>query len=240
MIEEQPGRDWRDLQERVAAILEECGLDSDVNHPLDLARGKAVIDVYALDPTTTPPAVYLCECKRWRSHVPQGEVQAFRTIVSDSGAHVGLVISATGFQSGAFEVVRHTNVHLLEWQGFQDLFLERWCRTYWIPTLRTRVDRLASYVDPPISDAAAREAHGEPIEQAEAVGLFVLDMWGEPFNNIGAAILGKPSEPVAQEIWLRRDMYKAYLPKPAAQATSLRELLDSLLDFTSVLAAREG
>lgn len=178
MIEEQPGADWRDLQERVAAILTECGLVSEVGRTLDLARGKAEIDVYAIDSSTTPPGVYLCECKRWHSRVPQAEVQAFRTIVSDAGAHFGLFVSATGFQIGSFEVVKNTNIHLLDWQGFQNMFLERWCRKYWIPTLRVRGDRLAGYVDPVSSDAAVRGAHGDPLDAAEAVGLFVLDMWG--------------------------------------------------------------
>lgn len=233
MIEEQPGADWHDLQERVATILRESGLVPEVSRSLRLARGTVEIDVYATDPTTTPPAVYLCECKRWRSRVPQAEVQAFRTIVSDAGAHFGLFVSATGFQAGAFEVVEHTNVHLLGWQEFQGLFLERWCSTYWVPTLRTRGDRLAGYVDPVSSDAAIREAHGEPLEPAEAVGLFVHDMWGDPFNNIAAAMCGRPNEPVAQAIWSHRDKYRAYLPKPAAEAKFLRELLDALLGFVA-------
>lgn len=231
MIEKEPGADWRDLQQRVAVILAECGLAAEVGRSVHLARGTVEIDVYALDPTTTPPAMYLCECKRWRSRVPQAEVQAFRTVVSDSGAHFGLFVSAAGFQAGAFEVVRHTNVHLLGWQEFQNLFLERWCSTHWVPTLRTRGDRMAGYVDPVSSDAAIREAHGEPLEPAEAVGLFVHDMWGAPFNNIAAAMLSRPTEPVAEAIWSHRDKYRAYLPKPAAEATALRDLLDALLDF---------
>jgi hypothetical protein len=231
MIEKEPGADWRDLQQRVAAILQECGLIAEVGRSICVARGTVDVDVYAVDPTTTPRAVYLCECKRWRSRVPQAQVQAFRTIVLDAGAHFGLSVSAAGFQAGAFEVVKHTNVHLLGWEAFQDLFLERWCRTYWVRTLRDRGDRLAGYVDPVISDAAIREAHGEPLEPAEAVGLFVHDMYGHPFDNLAAAMLGRPPEPVAQAIWRHRDRYRAFLPKRVAQADCLRDLLNGLLDF---------
>ena len=231
MIENQPGTDWRDLQQRVGSILRECGLAAEVDKPLRLARGTAEIDVYAMDPETTPAAVYLCECKRWRSRVPQGDVQTFRTIVSDAGAHFGLFISAEGFQAGALEVVKHTNVHLLDWLDFQRLFLERWCSRYWVPTLRTRGDRLAGYVDPVGSDAAMREAYGEPLEPAEAVGLFVHDMWGHAFNNIAAATLGRPNEPVVDAIWERQERYRAYLPTRVAEARFLRELLDALLEF---------
>jgi len=230
-IEEEPGADWHDLQQRVATILRESGLVSEVNRSLRLARGKVDVDVYAEDPTSTPPALYLCECKRWRSRVPQSEVQAFRTIVSDAGAHFGLFVSAVGFQAGAFEVVEHTNVHLLSWLEFQSLFLERWCRTYWVPTLRTRGDRLAGYVDPVSSDAMVREAHGEPLQPAEAVGILVHDMWGDPFNDIVGTVLGRPPQPIAQAIWSQHDKYRAFLPKQAAEAMSLRELLDALLSF---------
>jgi len=89
MIEEQPGTDWRDLQLRVAAILGECGLVCEVSKSLQVARGTVEIDVYATDPTTTPPAIYLCECKRWSTPVPQGEVQTFRTVVGDAGLTLG-------------------------------------------------------------------------------------------------------------------------------------------------------
>lgn len=233
MIEELPGPDWRQLQERVAVILQECGLVSEVGRSFDTVRGTVEIDVYATDPTTAPPAVYLCECKRWRNRVPQGEVQTFRTVVADAGAHFGLFISAEGFQTGAFDVVRHTNIHLVDWVGFQELFLERWCRTYWVPTLRSCGSRMAAYVDPVSSDAAIREAHGEPLEAAEAVGLFVSDMWGDPFSGIGPAFFGEPAEPIAPAIWKHRDKYRKYLPRPAAQARFLRELLDALLGFAA-------
>src|SRR5207245_936317 len=99
--------------------------------------------------------------------------------------------------------------------------------------LRTRADRMAGYVDPISSDAAMREAHGEPLEPEEAVGLFVHDMWGHPFNNIFASMQGRPSDPVAEAIWTRREKYRPYLPKRAAEAETLRDLLDALLDFAA-------
>jgi Restriction endonuclease len=232
MIENEPGADWRDLQRRVAAILQECGFAAEVGKKLVTARGNVEIDVYATDPTTAPPGNYLCECKRWKNHVPQGEVQTFRTVMGDTGAHFGLFVSAGGFQRGAFDVVEHTNIHLLDWVGFQDLFLQRWCAKYWVPTLRKRGDRLAGYVDPSTgNDAMVREAHGEKIEPAEAVGMFAHDMWGDPFNDFGATIFGRPTPPLAPAIWECRDKYRRYLPEGAVEAKFLRELLDALLDF---------
>jgi len=231
MIEEQPGRDWRDLQCRVAAILQECGLAAETGKSLATARGTTEIDVYATDPTTAPQAVYLCECKRWATRVPQGEIQTFRTVVADAGAHLGLFISAQGFQSGAHDVVQHTNIHLVDWVAFQKLFLERWCTRFWIPTVRTGGDPLAGHVEPPESDAAVRHFYGETIEPAEAIGLFVHDMWGPPFNPIVNVVFGRPAAPVATAIWERREKYRAFLPQRVAEATFLRDLLESILAF---------
>jgi hypothetical protein len=232
LIEAEPGNDWRALQQRVAAILRECGLEARVEAPLDLARGSAVIDVLATDPTTQPPAVYLCECKRWRTNVPQGEVQTFRTIVADAGAHFGLFISATGFQRGASEVVTFTNIHLLNWTQFQELFVERWCQNYWVPTVRTGADRLAGYIEPPMNDAPMRFRDGATIEPEEAVGLFVHDLWGVPFNSFLERMQGQPSPPVARAIWEHRDQYAHRLPQQVAQAATLRELHAAILSYS--------
>jgi hypothetical protein len=207
LIETEPGADWRDLQTRLATILQECGFVIGVARDVSTARGRVEVDVYATDLTTNPPAIYLCECKRWASNVPQGEVQTFRTVVADSGAHFGLFISARGFQSGAYEVVRNTNVHLLSWAQFQELFLERWCKRHWVPTFRNEADPLLRYVDPPSgSDAAGRAARGEPLEPAEAVGLLALNMWGEPFVTFPSVT---ESEPLAKAIERHMKAYSA-------------------------------
>lgn len=230
LIERQPGADWRDLQERVAVVLRECGLDSEVARTLQTVRGKVEVDVYATDSSTTPPAILLCECKRWSSRVPKAEVKSFRTDVADFGAHFGLFISSCGFQSGAHDVVENTNVRLVDWQGFQDLFLERWCSRYWVPTMRKRGDRLAASVEPIDSDAGRRFAKGEGIQPAEAAGLFMLDLWGSPFLGL-EAMIGLPTQPVADAIWGQLDTYQAYLPESVLAAGSLRELLDALAQY---------
>lgn len=152
MIEEQPGKDWKDLQRRVSRILAECGFVAETQKVITTARGRTEVDVYAKDPLTTPEALYICECKRWASRVPQAEVQTFRTIVADAGAHFGLFISSAGFQAGAHDVMQHTNIRLLDWASFQQLFIERWCTSFWVPTVRTSADALAGHTEMPGND----------------------------------------------------------------------------------------
>jgi hypothetical protein len=232
VIEQVPGENWRDLQRRVEAILNECGLKAEAGKTIRTARGNAEIDVYAQDPTTTPVAVYLCECKRWRSRVPQGEVQTFRTVVNDAGAHFGLFISAEGFQAGAFDVVAHTNVHLFNWTGFQTAFVERWCNNHWAPTMRKWLSPLASYAEVPMSDAWNRFDRGDAVNEAEAIGMFAEKLSGYPFFEF----MRRPDQPeqtLESAIWARRDMFRRFLPDAAANAETLRDLLDALVRFAT-------
>jgi len=231
-IECEPGNDWRGLQDRVSQILNECGLTAQVGVNIQTARGQVEIDVYATDPTTSPSAIYLCECKRWTTCVPQAEVQTFRTIANDIGTHFGLFISSAGFQTGAFDVVKHTNIHLLDWCGFQQLFIERRCNNYWIPTFRKRADRLAGRVEPICSDAPRREANGESLEAYEAIGLMALGMYDPKYTGIFNNVLKLHDDNIAEDIWLLRNKYKQYLPVEVAEAQDLRTFLDTLVAFS--------
>lgn len=119
------------------------------------------------------------------------------------------------------------------------MFVERWCRNFWVPTFRTEADRLAAYVDPSISSAAVADTHRDrPLKPEEAIGLMALSTWSPTFapspfdsNNSDRPLLGRA-------IWELRDRYRQYLPRAAAEATYLRELLDSLLVFAGDWANR--
>lgn len=58
--------------------------------------------------------------------VNQNIVYSFRSICTDIGAHYGLIISKKGFQSGAEETRKATNIHLLNFEQFQETFYEEW------------------------------------------------------------------------------------------------------------------
>ncbi len=126
MIEDRIPCDWRDLQLEVAKILEECGLDVEVERRVQTVRGALEIDVHARETTQSPAMTYICECKHWSRPVPREVVHGFRTAVADYGAHAGIIISTAGFQSGAHMAAKNTNIILVDWRGFQQLFLDRW------------------------------------------------------------------------------------------------------------------
>ncbi len=140
--------DWKDLQNKVSQILADCGMSVDVERRVSLVRGQVEVDVYAEDSSTQPPSIYLCECKKWSSSVPQTVVHSFRTIVSDSGANFGLLVSSKGFQQGAIDAAKNSNIKLLTWVEFQEMFLDRWVDGFFSSQLAKVAEPLVDYTEP--------------------------------------------------------------------------------------------
>ena len=129
---------WRELQDEVGLILSDCGYNTEIEKEISLGRGKSVVDVYARRSCGIPTTI-ICECKHWNKKVPRSVVQGFRTIILESGANLGYIISAKGFQSGSYEVATKTNIHLLSWAEFQEAF-----RTDWLKNMIGKIQRAGS------------------------------------------------------------------------------------------------
>jgi hypothetical protein len=117
---------WRDLQEKVCSILQTCGCDASTETEIKTVRGPVVVDVLAYDSTQTPKLNYIVECKLWNTAVPKSVIHSFRTVVADSGAHIGFIVSKSGFQEGAYEAAKSSNIKLQNWNEFQEVFCDRW------------------------------------------------------------------------------------------------------------------
>jgi len=116
---------WRALQTEVTKILMECGFKTELEKKIVTVRGNVEVDVFS-EKSAGINTKILCECKFWESNVPQNVVHSLRTIVSDSGASHGLIISKNGFQRGAFKAIENSNISLLTFDEFQDKFLMDW------------------------------------------------------------------------------------------------------------------
>jgi restriction system protein len=146
LIDVNPPARWRDLEDHVAQILEECGYEVTPQKALPMARGTVDADVYAVE-HTSPPNVFVVECKNWKTAVSKSIIHAFRTVVADSGANTGLLISAAGFQKGAIEAAKYTNIRLVTWEEFQVLFVERWYQQHMVPRLHEEAEPLREYTE---------------------------------------------------------------------------------------------
>ncbi len=117
---------WRDLENAVADILRECGMTVQQQVNVPLPRGSVDLDVLAEETTDGIRSKIVCECKNWRTNVPREKVHAFRTVMDETGANRGYIISRTGFQQGAIEAAVSTNVDLLTYEQFQERYFDKW------------------------------------------------------------------------------------------------------------------
>lgn len=118
--------DWKDLELKVSKIFADIGFSVEVEKDISLVRGKVNVDVIAIKKHLTTKEVHIAECKWWSEPIPKQVVHSFRTILSDSGANAGYIISKEGFQKGAHEAAENSNLNLLSFQEFQTEFRTRW------------------------------------------------------------------------------------------------------------------
>jgi restriction system protein len=147
-IEESEPDTWQELEAGVARILNEAGLRAERGKSLETARGTVNVDVVASDDAINPPVLTVFECKYWKRPVPQTVVHAFRTIIIDSGANAGFIVSRSGFQVGAEDAAQFSNIRLVGWHKFQEVYADRWFRSYMIKQIWSALDPLYEYVEP--------------------------------------------------------------------------------------------
>jgi len=233
MIESELPRDWMELQEKAEQILSEAGLEAHTNLDVPLARGTVSVDVLARDPSATPPTTYICECKLWRRAVPQNVVHAFRSVVIDSGAHRGFIISSGGFQAGAYEAAQHSNLDLVSWSEYQHLFLKRWFRTFMAPRLVEEGDALHQYtelfnsrIDRKLGKfpAGLQDRFRRLQKRYASASIVLLMLWHNRFKQE----LEVPTLPLRSSLGPRAALY---IPPNILDAAALRPLMNGVSQF---------
>jgi len=222
-------QDWRALQRDVAQILRECGFEAETDKPVDLARGKAEVDVYAVENVRGRANTIYCECKLRKASVPQSVIHSFRTVVADGGANVGYVITSSAFQKGAFTAAELTNLRLVTWTEFQDEFESTWIEHHFRPQITNRLDELMTLIEPILPrafDELGEEGRHNFLDvRARSLDLGALAMGYSTYMNL----LGKD----VGELPLRRafeEMGKTTrLPDEILDADGFRDLLHVLL-----------
>ncbi len=122
-----PPSDWRSLQHKVYTIFRDIGFDVEIQKTVQTARGTVEVDVLAErhEPIGT---VILSECKYWNKPVPKAVVHGFSKVVQDYGANLGYIISKAGFNAGAYDAAKFTNIRLLTWEEFKATFELEWLK----------------------------------------------------------------------------------------------------------------
>lgn len=89
---------WQDLQSGVCRILRNVGLQANIEVCLQTPRGQTTVDVFAVDLNSVDQIKYIVECKNWGNAVPQSVVHSFSTVMQETGANLGFIISKHGLQ----------------------------------------------------------------------------------------------------------------------------------------------
>lgn len=136
MITDKAPSTWEELQTKVGTILQQCGFATEVEAKLAGVRGTVELDVYAKEIVDGREYSIACECKYWKSNIPQHVIHSFRTIINDLGLNHGYIITTSKFQKGSIAAVEKTNIELLTWEQFQSKFFKSWYVNYFCKVLQ--------------------------------------------------------------------------------------------------------
>jgi len=132
----------------VSRLFNDIGLSAKVEVELPTPRGRVVVDVFATDENSVDNISYIVECKNWSSAIPKTVVHAFTTVMQETGANIGYIVSQHGLQSGADEYTRHTNITGLTYQALQERYFNVWWQRYFCLAAASAADSAHQYVEP--------------------------------------------------------------------------------------------
>lgn len=170
---------WRSLQRKVHRIFEDIGFEAEIQKTVRTARGSVEIDVFA-QKTKPVSMVILSECKYWNRPVPKPAVHAFSKVIQDYGANIGYIISKVGFNAGAYDAAKFTNIRLLTWEEFKNTFEFEWLKGV-STKVREEFRLLMDCTEPLIATSVLRLLDGLPEGKAVQFGRL-----REKFSELGS------------------------------------------------------
>lgn len=170
MIFDNP-KDWQDLQDKVCIVLNQIGFEASTGKTIKTPRGQVEVDVYATDPFSIDKIIYIIECKNWENKVPQTVIHSFTTVMQETGANVGYIISKLGFQKGAFNYTQNTSIKNFTFVQFQQKYLRAWAGNYFNSEIDKAADSLIQYTEPVNS---RRERYIDGLSETEQKAIRLL------------------------------------------------------------------
>lgn len=191
MIDDPLPENWQDLQTGVQRIFRNVGLLAEVEVDLETPRGSVNVDVLATDVRSVDKIRYIVECKNWSSSIPQTVVHSFTTVMHETGANIGFIISKHGIQQGAKQYTQNTNIIGMTYLEFQQRYFEAWWYRYFCPRIGDAADEPLQYVEP-INSKRDREyaklslqaqEKFDQLRQEKGVSVMVLSMFNYKFMS---------------------------------------------------------
>ncbi|RZJ56022.1 MAG: restriction endonuclease [Flavobacterium sp.] len=104
---------WYVFQEEIKDLFYKLGCDAKTNVTIEGIRTTHDVDIFVQSKFLGQNLRWILEAKHWSRRVSKIHVMALRQIVEDVGVDKGFIISQKGFQKGAVEAAKKTNILLL-------------------------------------------------------------------------------------------------------------------------------
>jgi hypothetical protein len=183
MIESPEAEDWKQLQYSVCRLLNEVGLTAQEAVVLKTPRGTVEVDVFAIDELSVDKIQYIVECKNWANAIPQHVVHSFSTVMQETGANIGFIVSKVGLQAGAERYTQNTNIIGLTFEALQRRYFELWWRRHFCKIVAACAEKVCFYTEPfnATRDKALEGLSSAKLDSFHAIqkkyGAFAMIMW---------------------------------------------------------------
>ncbi len=240
MIDDPLPENWQDLQTGVQRIFRNVGLLAEVEVDLETPRGSVNVDVLAIDVRSVDKVRYIVECKNWGSSIPQTVVHSFTTVMHETGANIGFIISKHGLQQGAKRYTQNTNIIGMTYLEFQQRYFEAWWNRYFCPRIGDAADEPLQYVEP-INSKRDREyaklslqaqEKFDQLRQEKGVSVMVLSMLNYRFMS-KALNTGNLLEVPKNLDDFKTRVLAQICPHIEWHCDTYRELLEIILEYLS-------
>lgn len=242
MIDDPLPTDWKELQRGVRRLLRNIGLDAQTEIEMTTPRGKVEVDVLAVDVRSVDKIKYVIECKNWNAAIPQAVVHSFTTVMHETGANLGFIVSKHGLQNGAEGYTRNTNITGLTYLQLQQRYFEIWWIRYFCALVGDAADRVLDYVE---SFPSTIEIYSR-LEEAEQVKFDRLRAYHSApiklFSTLNVRSL-QPSFKVSafaktpETLEGYVDGLRSALPQLGWRCATFRELLTGILSYLTDVRA---
>lgn len=105
--------DWFKFQEEICEHFRNLGAKAETNVTIQGPTASYNIDVLVTSKYLGTEFTWIIEAKHWKTNIPIEKVNALTTIVKNTGADRGFIISKVGFQQGAIDASKFNNISLL-------------------------------------------------------------------------------------------------------------------------------
>jgi hypothetical protein len=106
-------KEWEAFETAICSHFESLGADAKTKHTIKGVRSDHDVDVFVNARFFGQQITWIIEAKYWKTKVPKEKVEVLKGIVNEVGADRGFLISEKGFQKGAHDAAKKTNISLI-------------------------------------------------------------------------------------------------------------------------------